>query len=225
MHLHSQPSIHRSVSGDDEGCPANLVSLPLLDIQADEDDVHLERVARRADGALESLYQAVAPRLYAVAMRMLGDEGESQEVVQDAFVRIWERAATYNADLARPFTWMVMILRGLCLDRLRKRRVRSSLRTVSFHAEESFGRRASGVGLESLASPGDAFLRSNIIEELRQAFDTLPASDQALLHRVLFTPIEIAELAEDLGQPEGTVKSRIHRAITKLRILLRWDHE
>ncbi len=207
----------------DESCPANLVTVPRDAADVNSDGAFLELVARRADGALESLYHAVSPRLYAVALRILSDPEDAQEALQDAFLRIWERAPSFNPALARPFTWMVMILRGLCLDRLRKRRVRASIATESLDVLTA--KPSTRSTSPALASPGDAFLRAEIIDELRQAFDTLPASDQILLNRVLFSPAEIDDIATDLGQPVGTVKSRIHRAITKLRILLRWDHE
>lgn len=186
----------------------------------------LERVSRRTSGGLERLYQATSPRLYAVALRLLGNAEDAVEALQDTYLRIWEKAPSYDATRARAFTWMVMILRGLCLDRLRKRRVRSAVwvdwdEAVVVADGSSPGRR----GMASMASPGDDFLTAATLEEVRLAFRSLSESDQKLVCESLFGTDTVEELAEKVSQPVGTVKSRLHRAILKLRTLLKWDHE
>jgi RNA polymerase sigma-70 factor, ECF subfamily len=181
------------------------------------DEAHLERVARRAPGALDALYYATSARLYAVALRMVGNAEDAQEVLQDAYVRIWNKAESYDAHQSRAFTWMVMLLRGLCLDKLRKRNVRPV-------DSAAYTPKACG-DLSALVSPGDTFLRVDTLDGLRSAFSVLDEEDQELLQQILFTPATLVELAEAAGQPVGTLKSRVHRAMSKLRTLIRWDHE
>ena len=79
-------------------------------------------VAERDERALEELYKVTSDRLYSMALHWLRDEGAAREAVQDCYLRIWKRAGRYDPARSQPFTWCVMILRGLCLDQLRKLR-------------------------------------------------------------------------------------------------------
>ena len=79
----------------------------------------LRRIAQGEAAALESLYQLCGDRFYSMARHMVHDDGAAREITQDCFVRIWQRAASYDPAASSPFTWSVMILRGLCLDHLR----------------------------------------------------------------------------------------------------------
>jgi RNA polymerase sigma-70 factor (ECF subfamily) len=72
--------------------------------------------------AFETLYRSVSPRLHGVALRFMGRADLAEEVLQEAFVRIWYNASRYEAHLAAPMTWMVNITRNLAIDQLRKRR-------------------------------------------------------------------------------------------------------
>ncbi len=227
-------TLHTSTPLADEG----LADAPLADFSScglhlvretgvDTDADLLHAVSRRAVGSLEALYAALGPRLQAMAMRLLGNGEDACEAVQDTIVRIWEKADEYDPKRSRAFSWMAMLLRGLCLDILRKRRLRAPVWQDWGHI--SVGDEtllvAHGAALHALASPGDDFLTAQVLEEIRQAFDCLPLGDQRLLLASLFTPDELTDIAKAFGQPVGTVKSRIHRSMQKLRTLLRWKNE
>src|SRR6266702_101514 len=77
--------------------------------------------------ALAEFYDQTAAVLFATAVRILGDAHEAEEVVQDVFVQIWNKAATFDVALGAPFHWTLSITRNRCIDRLRTRRRRSSL--------------------------------------------------------------------------------------------------
>src|SRR5690606_38943994 len=84
----------------------------------------LARIALGETAALTQLYHAWGDRLFSLASHWLGDEGAAREVLQDCFLRVWKRAGDYAPDRGKAFTWCAMILRGLCLDGLRKRQRR-----------------------------------------------------------------------------------------------------
>ncbi len=82
----------------------------------------LRRIADADEAALEALHRVLADRLFSMALHWLQDEGSAREALQDTFLRIWKNARNYDAARSNPFTWCCMILRGICLDTLRKRR-------------------------------------------------------------------------------------------------------
>src|SRR5258707_6012507 len=80
----------------------------------------LDRVAREEAGALRELYDAAAPKLFGLALRILNKPEWAEEVLQDAFVNIWRHARDYRRELSAPLTWMSTIVRNRALDHLRR---------------------------------------------------------------------------------------------------------
>jgi RNA polymerase sigma-70 factor, ECF subfamily len=99
------------------------------DAQADAWDGSwlLGRIARRDSEALAELYRMWGDRLYSMALHWVNDDGAAKEALQDCFLRIWKRAGDFDAEKSRGFTWCAMILRGLCLDHMRKKRRRAAV--------------------------------------------------------------------------------------------------
>src|ERR1043166_10144366 len=87
----------------------------------------LQRIAARDLEALSEFYDQTAGSLFSVAVRILGDTGEAEEVIQDVFVQIWEKAAVFDATLGSAFHWVVSIARHRSIDRLRSRQRRARL--------------------------------------------------------------------------------------------------
>ncbi len=188
------------------------------------DEALIERVSRKAPGSLEALYHALSPRLYSIALNLLRNPEDASEALQDTFIRIWEKAPSYDAAKSKAFSWMVMILRGHCLDRMRKRKLRAPVWEDWDSVQHNPARnQADDDRAASMASPGDDFLTAQTLEEVRQAFALLPVSEQKLVWDALFSPGSLDDLATTMAQPLTTVKSRLHRAILKLRTLLKWD--
>lgn len=170
----------------------------------------LARIAGGEAEALESLYQLCGDRFYSMARHMVQDEGAAREITQACFVRIWRRASSYEAALSRPFTWCVMILRGLCLDHLRRT-----------------GRRLAAADGDSPEEPvcpqaplADLHLHETL-QLVRRSLATLTAAEQEAVTTALFDPATCQDLAVRWRMPAGSVKTRIHRAMEKLRALLR----
>ena len=168
------------------------------------------RIGQAEAAALESLYQLCGNRFYSMARHMVHDDGAAREITQDCFVRIWQRAGNYDPAASSPFTWCVMILRGLCLDHLRR-----------------IGRRlpaASGEITAEVSCPQPPLADLHLHETLRlvrKGLATLTPHEQEAIHAALFDPATCTDLATRWGIPTGSVKTRIHRAMEKLRVLLR----
>lgn len=173
----------------------------------------LARIAHGETAALTRLYHAWGDRLFSMAYHWLGDEGAAREVLQDCFLGVWKRAGDYSPERAKAFTWCAMILRGLCLDQLRKRQRRivcsQSLEQADFMALPNDPQ-----GVE------DLYFRETIAR-VRSALGRLDATESESVRAALFDPGTLDQHARRWGVPLGTAKTRVHRAMEKLRSLLR----
>ena len=200
---------------------SNGRSLRVWNAYSDSDGGKEVRLFRRmANGdtaALTELYGLYANPLYSYAFKMLTDQEEAEEVLQDTFVRLWKKAAKFRPEASKPFTFSVMIVRGLCMDRLRKRNTRSKISIVGM------------TGVEDLAAPGNRGIErlyfSELTRKVRKAMQHLNEEERRCLELAIFGDATHPEISEQLGQPLGTVKSRIRRGLIKLRELLKDIHE
>jgi RNA polymerase sigma-70 factor (ECF subfamily) len=173
----------------------------------------LGRIAARDRSALAEFYDQHAGLLYSIAMRVLNDPGESEEVIQDAFVQIWQKAASYNADLGTPLSWAVSIARNRAIDRLRSRKRR-------FRMAEALQLEADSAGV-SMEPDCGGLLDPDSAASIRTAVRSLPSDQRQAIEMAFFGGLTHPEIAEALGEPLGTVKARIRRGMMKLRDDLR----
>jgi RNA polymerase sigma-70 factor (ECF subfamily) len=171
----------------------------------------LARIGREDPQALEELYRLWGDRLYSMALHWVGDEGAAREVVQDCFLRIWKRARDFDAAKSRAFTWGAMILRGLCLDLLRRRRRRAGV-------WEDWGK-SPVLEVPDRGGVEDLYFRDTVLR-VRQALDHLDETEVESVRAAIFDPCTLQDHAERWGVPLGTAKIRIHRAMMKLRGIL-----
>lgn len=175
---------------------------------AEESQVQLlRRIASGDRPALAEFYDQVAGPLFSTATRILGDAHEAEEVVQDVFVQIWEKAATFDAALGSPFTWAMRITRNRAIDRLRSRQRRTKL---AAQFQENFEITAGG---ENAAIE----LGEEAVVQIRSTVGNLPADQRRVIELAFFGGLTHVEIAETLGEPLGTVKARIRRGMLKLR--------
>jgi RNA polymerase sigma-70 factor (ECF subfamily) len=172
----------------------------------------LQRVAAQDAEALAQLYRMWGDRLYSMALQLLGDEGAAAEALQDCFLRVWHKAGAYDAGKSRGFTWVGMILRGICLDMLRKRARRAP----------SCGAGGQAALLEIPDDGGgmeDLLFRETVLR-VKAALEHLTEDEAESVRRALFDPATVEHHAKRWGVPVGTAKTRIFRAMVKLRHLL-----
>ena len=155
--------------------------------------------------AFETLYRSVGPRLHGVALRFMGRSDLAEDVLQEAFVRIWYNASRYEAHLAAPMTWMVNITRNLAIDQLRKRR------------EQPLADGQQDALLDEGPSAYERLDSEREARALNRCLDTLDGMQRQSITVAYFQGLSCAELAEHMAAPLGSVKSWIRRGMERLR--------
>jgi RNA polymerase sigma-70 factor (ECF subfamily) len=167
----------------------------------------LNRVAARDMQALADFYDQTAAPLFSVAVRILGDPNEAEEVVQDVFVQIWDKAASFNATLGSAIHWALSITRHRSIDRLRARQRRARV------LDEL--QNTAPVDFPPAASPSQVDTDEAAL--IRTALDRLPSDQKQAILMAFFEGKTHLEIAEALHEPLGTIKARIRRGMLKLR--------
>jgi RNA polymerase sigma-70 factor (ECF subfamily) len=161
----------------------------------------LKRVAQGDAQALGEFYDLFAGLVHGLALRILRDRSDAEDVVQEVFVQAWRQAARFDATRGTPEAWICTITRSRALDRLRRRAVRREDST-----DEPPVSSAAPRAEEALA--------------VRAALRTLSADQRAALELAYYEGLSQSEIADRLGQPLGTVKTRIRTAMLRLRGML-----
>ncbi len=178
--------------------------------ETDSRDAELLRaVARGDEAALASIYDRYSSILLGLLLRILHSRAEAEDVLQEVFVQVWRRADSFDESRGRGFTWLVTLARSRAIDRLRALDSRSRAATASA-AEAS--------EIVSDASL-DAF-RAEQREIVRAALAEIPEEQRRALLLAYFEGLTQSEIAARLGQPLGTVKTRMRSGLGKLRDLL-----
>jgi RNA polymerase sigma-70 factor (ECF subfamily) len=179
---------------------------------ADQSDVELlRRIAGGDVRAVAELYDRHAGMLLALALRIVRDRAEAEDVVHDAFVLVGERAGQYVPERGAVGAWLVTLARNLSIDRTRRRDRRGTIaRDVLAHDPEA---KAAATPPDPEAQVAGAAER----ERVRRALAKLPDVQRATLEIAFFEGLTYAEIAEREGVPLGTIKSRAARALATLR--------
>jgi len=184
------------------------------DSQPSRESVDAELMQRVAAGdrqAFSGLYDRFSGPLYGTALRILQDPAEAQDVVHDAFVNVWEKAATFETGRGTAFSWVLTSVRNRAIDRVRTRRRRSELLAKAPEADvEHLTTDAGPSGSETAASSDEARV-------VREAVAGLPPEQRRSLELAFFGGLTQEQIAARLGEPLGTVKARIRRGLLKLR--------
>jgi len=175
---------------------------------ADASDIDLlRRLAGGDTQAIAELYDKYAPVLLPLAIRIVRDRAEAEDVVHDAFVAVGARAGQYTAERGTVAAWMVTLVRNLSIDRTRRRDRRGTLvRKVLAH--EPAPKVADPEGLTAEAAERN---------KVRKALQSLPEVQRTTLEIAFFEGLSYPEIAEREGVPLGTIKSRAARALASLR--------
>lgn len=162
-------------------------------------------MAARDASAVADLYDRHNRLLFGLILRILGQRGDAEEVLQEVFIAAWNRSETYNSALGPPIAWLVRVARNRALDRLRANAVR--LRTVE--------------ALSTMPAPVDTpeshLASSEQQRQVARALDALPPGQRELIEQAYFLGLTQSELAERHGLPLGTVKTRIRTGMLALR--------
>jgi RNA polymerase sigma-70 factor (ECF subfamily) len=166
----------------------------------------LQRIAERADpAAFRELYEAYGPRVKAYMMRQGADAGTAEDLAQETLLTVWRKAALYAGDRGSMTTWVFAIARNLRIDRLR--------REVPW--QELPEGRLTEASSEPL--PDEAMAEKERQERVQAALAELPPEQKDVVILAYLEGLSHSEIAERLGLPLGTVKSRMRIAYQKIR--------
>jgi RNA polymerase sigma-70 factor (ECF subfamily) len=188
-----------------------------LDYSALEDTALLKLVAGARSEALGALYDRYGRLVYSVAFHVVGDGETAEEITQDVFVRVWEGAASYRPEVAKVSSWIISITRHRAIDELRRRGARPEKNSTPLPEENSIEFSADSLQIDGPEGIVESELQSDAI---RRAVETLPPDQRRVLGLAYFRGLSHSQIAEQLGEPLGTIKSRIRIAMQKLRDVL-----
>ena len=160
----------------------------------------LRRIVARDADAVGELYDRHARLLFNLIVRVLRDRADAEDVLQDVFVNVWERAASYDPSLGAPVAWLVRIARNRAIDRLRANAARARLADTSADAP----RPPAGT------DPGER-------HDITCALDVLVPEQRQLVECAYFMGLTHSELAARFNLPLGTVKTRVRNGLLALR--------
>jgi RNA polymerase sigma-70 factor, ECF subfamily len=165
--------------------------------------------------ALELLYERYSRQAFGLALKILNATEAAEDAVQDAFLRFWKQPGSFDPARGRFATWLMSVVHNLCIDQIRRRRST----VVSLDREESQEQVANVID-DSTPVEEEVWLgmQRNIIQSV---LSRLPAEQRAVIELAYFKGMTHQEIAEQTGQPLGTIKSRIRHGLLKLRDLVK----
>lgn len=152
--------------------------------------------------AMAALYDRYSSLVYSVALRVLGDTGAAEDVLQDVFMQLWRNPGLFDSSRGSLGAWLAVIARNRAIDALRKRRPENDIEDAVISVETDFAAEAD---------------RARAAEKVRSALGAMPGPQRAALEMAYFEGLTHTEIAAKTGEPLGTIKTRIRAGLTTLR--------
>jgi RNA polymerase sigma-70 factor (ECF subfamily) len=171
-------------------------------IRSGDDTALLTRMGQGDENAMEDVFRRYSGAVYSVALRVLHDTGQAEDVMQEIFLQLWRKPAAFVQGRGSLGAWLVVVARNRAIDLLRRRKPSDSVDDVV------------------LASPinvADEAERNTMMEKVRRVIADLPAEQRKSLELAYFEGLSHTEIASRTGDPLGTVKTRIRQALIALR--------
>lgn len=169
-------------------------------------DQLLASVSRGDEAAFAELYQATSAKLYAVALRILRSKEAAEEVLQESYFRVWERAGDFNPEIASPVTWMATIVRNRALDEVRRRTARPFADAAEIDDIESEDEH-----------PIHALERQEDVARLMGCLEGLEPERRQMVRLAYLHGLSREALAKRFDRPEGTIKTWLRRSLAQLK--------
>jgi RNA polymerase sigma factor (sigma-70 family) len=191
-----------------------------------ERSLDLSRLLARAGlgdrAAFATLYERTSPHLFAVVLRINRDRAQAEDILQEVYVNIWRAARSFDAAQSQPLTWLTSIARNRAIDSLRRVQTQPQMQTSSGALGAADAEDEDVYDTVADASPGplDLLSRASDARALDQCLDKLSALQRQSVALAFFHGLSHAEVAAQLRQPLGTVKSWVRRALMTLKTCL-----
>jgi RNA polymerase sigma-70 factor (ECF subfamily) len=187
----------------------------LASIAALNDEQLLAAIASGEHLALRTLYDRYAGAVFSLALKMVADREVAEEVTQEVFLRIWRHARTYDPARGRVPTWVLGLTHHLSIDQIRRRKVQAVPMPVSDDGEP-LATQVADPSIDVERDVWGAERREVLIEALRY----LPAPQREVIEQAYYRGLTQVEIAQLIGIPLGTVKTRLRLGLRKLRDIL-----
>jgi RNA polymerase sigma-70 factor (ECF subfamily) len=171
----------------------------------------ISRMKRGDEAALEALYGRYGGLVYTLALRIVGDPELAREVLQDTFLRSWDGLESYDSTRGRVPWWLMGIARNRAIDLLRSRSHQARLREQQ---------RLSPATPATDRAPGDTVEAIGLRRAVVSALADLSAAQRHAIELAYYSGLTQVEIARELGEPLGTIKSRMRDAMERLRGVL-----
>jgi len=190
---------------------------PAIPVRKTTDDQswseYLGAVQKGNAEALAQLYDSTSKPLYSLALRILGNAADAEEVLLDVYQQIWRAANSFDPGRGGVWNWLVLLTRSRALDRLRNTASKRQHEVAALPEQQS-------AVASSAPVPEQASILAEQETTVRRAIRTLPAEQREALELAYFSGLTHNEIAARLGVPLGTIKTRIRSAMDKLRVAL-----
>jgi RNA polymerase sigma-70 factor (ECF subfamily) len=175
----------------------------------DRDIALLRRIGAKDRDAFAEFYDKYSTLLFSIASKILKDAAEAEDVLQETFMQIWEKAGNYDPNLGQPLGWAVTLARNRAIDRIRASQ-RRNLLTQEAGVEFAIAGKSSETANDTVSGHEKAKL-------IHSAMIDLPAEQRRAIEMAFFSGLTQNEISEKLQEPLGTVKARIRRGLLRLR--------
>ena len=171
--------------------------------------------------AFATLYERTSAHLFGVVLRINRDRAQAEDILQEVYVNVWRAAQGFDAAQSQPLTWLTSIARHRAIDSLRRAQAQPQLQSVHTGADDS---QDEGTMMDQVADEGPGPLelldRASDARQLAHCMGALSAAQRQSVALAFFDGLSHAEVAAQLRQPLGTVKSWVRRALLSLRSCL-----
>jgi RNA polymerase sigma factor (sigma-70 family) len=196
-----------------------------------EHSLDLSRLLARAGlgdrAAFATLYERTSSHLFAVVLRINRDRAQAEDILQEVYVNVWRAARSFDAAQSQPLTWLTSIARNRAIDSLRRVQTQPQMQIQSGAGGAADGEDENVYDTVADASPGplDLLSRASEARVLDQCMEKLTALQRQSVALAFFHGLSHAEVAAQLRQPLGTVKSWVRRALMTLKSCLQGSAE
>jgi RNA polymerase sigma-70 factor, ECF subfamily len=185
-----------------------------LDLQVQEDMRLIQRISEKDSAAYQTFYKKYSGLIFAAISNVLNDHHDTEDVMQEVLVQLWNKAHLYEPRKGKPLTWLTTMARNRAIDRIRSKQRRSRL-------NDDFETESKGVQPEFDESGLEALEIKERDSLILRAVSKLNPDQREAIQLAYFSGLTQAEVAEKLHEPLGTVKARIRRGVNRLETLIK----